>query len=381
MINIPTLVDLYNRFITSFQTNFGISSIPTKSTFRPLAKVHAGELKPIYLAIGDLQKNILPDTAGPEAAGGTLERWGRVFLNRKPFPATQGVYTATVSGEAMAVIPASTTFKSDDDSLSPGYLYILDNAYTMTGSDDVITLRALTAGLEAELEAGNTLTATAPILNVNSQATVATITTSPVDAESLTDYRIKLLTAIRLKSGSWSAIDYRLIGGEVNGVKQIYAYATSGSANEVDVFIEGEVDGTPVAGSIITDYETALELVRPITVRRVNYYATPILDVDIIITQVGTLSSAQRNLINTALTDAIILVRPFIAACDVLADRNDTIATNYIDPYNTNIIQVISSAIPGVAFGAVTFTISGTSQTSYQFDNGNIPYLNSVTYA
>lgn len=381
MITIPTVLELYNRVISAFQTTFGISSIPAKSTLIPLAKVHAGELKPIYLAIGDLQKNILPDTAGPEAAGGTLERWGRVFLNRNPFPATQGVYTAVVSGDAGAVIPASTTFKSDDDSLSPGYLYILDNAYTMTGSDDVITLRCLTAGLEALLAIGDTLTATAPILNVNSQATIDTITTTPVDAESLTDYRRKLLDAIRLKSGSWSAIDYRLVGSEVNGVKQIYAYATSGSANEVDVFIEGEVDGTPVAGSVITDVETALEAVRPITVRQINYYATPILDVDITITQVGTLSSAQRNLINTALTDAVQLVRPFIAACDVLADRNDTLSTNYVNPYSTNIVQVISAAIPGVAFGAVTFTISGTTETSYQFDNGNIPYLNSVTYA
>lgn len=381
MITIPTLAELYNRFIASFQTNFGISSIPNKSTLIPLAKVHAGELKPIYLSIGDLQKNILPDTASPEDGGGTLERWGRVFLNRNPFPATQGVYVAVVSGEAGAIIPASTTFRSNDDSLSPGYLYILDNAYTMTGSDDEITLRSLTAGTVAELAISNTLTATAPLLNVNSQATIDTITTSPVNEESLTDYRRKILDAIRLKSGSWSAIDYRLVGSEVNGVKQIYAYATSGSANEVDVFIEGETDGVPVAGSVITDVDTAISAVRPITVRVVNYYATPILDVDITITQIGTLTTAQRTLIDTALTAAIQAVRPFIAACDVVADRNDTLSTDYVNPYSTNIIQVISAAIPGVAFGTVTFTISGTAETSYQFDNGNIPYLNSVTYA
>jgi hypothetical protein len=136
-----------------------------------------------------------------------------------------------------------------------------------------------------------------------------------------------------------------------------------------------------VAGSVITDVQTAIEAVRPLTVWLINYIATPIKSVDINITQVGTLTTSQRNLINTALTEKVQSVRPFIAACDAVETRNDSLAINYENPYCTNIIQAVSEAIPGVAFGAITFTIDGSTETSYQFDNGNIPYLNSVTYA
>ena len=348
---------------------------------RGFAAVHSANLKTLYLTLAKVQKNVFPDTAEPEASGGTLERFGRVFLQRDPFPAIQGQYLCSIGGTTGATIPAATVFQSNSASLHPGYNFILDNAYTLTGSSDTIQLRSLTAGVEALLNTGDVLFSISPIPNVNRETTVLSEAVAPVDAESIELYRTNILNAIRLLAGSWSAVDYRLVGGAIAGVENIYAYAVSGSPNEVNVWIEGTTPGTPPGSPTIAAVQSATELVRPLGIFQVNYAAAPINLVDIGITQTITLTTAQRNLINGALAAAVTSVRPFIAAADILTARNDTLATDFTAPYSTNIINVIASAIPSVPFGAVTFTVGGTLSTSTTFDFGNIPYLNSVTYA
>jgi uncharacterized phage protein gp47/JayE len=167
------------------------SQIPLigKSMLRVYALVQASKIWLIYLAIELVQKNIFVDTADPESMGGTLQRFGRVKLNREPFQATAGQYEVAVTGTIGGVIPASQTFKSNDDSNSPNYLFILDNAYTLVATTDTITLRALTAGLDAKLVVGDKLTSTAPMAQVDSLVTVTNETIEPRAAEDLEDMK------------------------------------------------------------------------------------------------------------------------------------------------------------------------------------------------
>jgi hypothetical protein len=137
------------------------------------------------LAVAKVQKNIFVDTAEPEASGGTLERFGRVKLNRNPFPAVAGQYVITITGQAGAVVPAQSTFKADDSTSSAGQLYILDTQYTLVSATATITVRALTAGLAAKLIPGDTLTAAQPIALVDSSAVVASEFIQPLAAEDL----------------------------------------------------------------------------------------------------------------------------------------------------------------------------------------------------
>lgn len=382
MINIKTIAQLYSEVIADLQSAYGVViSVFGKSILRAFAAVQAGKLKLVYLLIGDVQKNIAPDTADPVASGGTLERWGFIKLARYPFPATQGQYTVIVTGSISAVIPAATTFKSDDSSLSPGYLFILDNAFTMTGTSDTITLRALTAGVESKLAVSDTLTATAPIINVNAAAVVTAETVAPINAETTEEYRAKVVESYRLLPQGGADVDYRLWGKtNIAGVAQIYPYAKDGYANEANVFIEAiladstDGKGTPT-GTIITNVTNAVELNRPLTVFEVHYLPVVIKNVKINIAG-STFTTAQKALILTAMTEAIALVRPFIPGADVLANRNDTLSTN-------NIINVILNTLPGSVFGAVTLYIPDsppTSVGSYLFDEGEIPYLDSITY-
>ncbi len=111
-ITIPTTLELYNDIITDLETKFSIT-IPLigKNFLRAMAAVQAAKLKLLYLAVGSVQKNIFADTADPASAGGTLERFGIVKLNRLPFAATAGEYTVQLTGTIGATVPALTTFK------------------------------------------------------------------------------------------------------------------------------------------------------------------------------------------------------------------------------------------------------------------------------
>lgn len=373
-MTIPTIKQIYDGAISNFETEFGVTTNPFgQAMLVAFAGVMSGLIYLVYLTASLNDKNIWFDTCDNE----TLIRYGTTILGRYPFPATSAQYTITVTGTIGAVIPASTVFRSDDDSASPGKLYQVTGATTLAATSENIVVNALEGGTASSLSVSDTLTSVSPIINVNSQAVVVTENVTPENAESFELYRAKIGDKVRLSPGSWNAKDYRLVGGTVTGVGQVYAYGVA--ATEVDVWIQGT---TPVASpgpsaspTVITAYETALDLVRPLPAFTVNVASCPIKDVDVFISR-GTfpaLTSAQETLVTTALRNFINSVHPFIAAADSTLTRNDTI-------YTYNLSAVISAAIPGIPYAAVTFEVDGTLVATWQADNGEIPFFNSVTF-
>ncbi len=388
MTNIPTLQELYNGVISDLESEFGVSINPFgKAMLRALAGVQAGILKIQYLRIGKLQKNIWVDTADPVAVGGTLERFGFTKLQRLPYPATQGQYVLDVTGTAGATIPALTQFKSNDSSLNPGFLYILDTAFVLPTGTDQITVRALTAGTASLLAISDTLTATAPIINVDSIATVSSISVDPVEAETTDEYRNKAIQAYQLSPQGGAPADYRLWGLDAAGTRQIYPYTNIIEIGEVDVFVEAilaDSVGPPYQGvptpTILTDVENDIETDpvtgigrRPLGVLAVNVAAIIPNDIDITIDSGGTITVGQQALITQALTEAIYNIRPFIAGIDNTATRNDVISQYGVG-------NVILQTIGSVIISSIVLEVNGSPETSFLFDLGNIPYLNSVTY-
>lgn len=391
MRNIPTLNELYTDIISDLESQYSATiSLVGKVFLRALAMVQAGKLKLFYLAIGLLQKNIFVDTADSESIGGTLERFGRIKLGRNPYPARAGVYVLKVTGSIGAVIKASTTFKSDDSSLNPGFLFVIDNDYTLVATTDYITVRALTIGAESKLALLDTLTSTSPIALVNNPVTVYSITTEPLAAEDIEAYRLAIINSYRLEAQGGAATDYRLWSADAQGVRFVYPYAKSGAVCEVDLYIEATVavstdgKGTPSA-QLLLDVEAVVDRSpdtsldanergrRPLQVI-VHYLPVTIKTLDIVITGFTGITNDQKTLLLNAITDSVNLIRPFIDAADDLVNRNDTIDNN-------KIIGVITTQIPGAIFSSVTISVNGVVVSIYNFTLGNIPYLNSITYA
>jgi len=391
MITIPTLSELYTGILNDLETEFG-HNIPAfgKNYLRAQAAVQAAKMKLIYYAIGGLQKNIFADTADPEASGGTLERFGRVKLGRNPFPAQAGQYIVSVTGSAGAIIPASTTFKSNDDSANPQKLFVLDIEYELTGAADEITLRALEAGSDSKLEDGDQLTATSPIPNVTKIVTVTDEPVAPVNAESTEEYRRKTVEAYQLEPEGGAASDYRIWAADVPGVARVYAYAKTGESGVVDVYVEANAadstdgKGTPPA-AMLEDLEEVFEMDpditkplndrgrRPLGVFDLNVLPVTIREIDIEIEDFEGMTPSLETSIFNALESELALVRPFVAGADVLENKRDIFDIN-------RIISIILSVRPGSVFGEVTMLVDGVEEATHTFTNGDIPHLDSVTY-
>lgn len=390
MTNIPTLSQTYNSIISDLQTQYGNTISPIGRVFlRAAAVVWSAKVWALYMALAFVQKNIFVDTADPEEMGGTLDRFGFVKLGRTRFQATAGIYKIQVTGSIGATVPASTTFKSSDTSLSPGYLFILDTAYTLISPTDTINVRALVAGLESKLNVADKLTSTTPIALVDSEAMVGVIMSDPLAAETVEDYRRKIIESYRLEPQGGAKTDYRIWASDAQGVRKVYPYATSGTPSAVDVYVEAttvdSIDGkgTPTP-TIITAVEGVIEFNPNISLalnergRRPAQCVVSVLpitaqDVDITVNGFVGLTPTIEAAILTAITNVVNQIRPFVDGSDVVGERNDTIDQN-------KIIAAILNNQPGSSFGTIDIEVAGSPITSHLFTLGYIPYLNSVNY-
>lgn len=385
MISVPSTQSLYDSVISDLEAELGIT-IPDdeKNYLRIQAAVQAARLKLLYLNAAKLQKNIFVDTAEYESQGGTMERFGRVKLGRSPFPPIAGQYTVSFTGTLGTVVPARTLFNSDDDSLNPGYRFVLDSAYTL--GDPNPNIRALTAGIESKLEVGDTLSLASPIALVDTTVTVTVEAIPPQEAEDLEEYREKALEAYQLEPQGGAGSDYRLWAGEVQGVANSYPFtAQVGNQIQVNLFIEAtpadstDGFGTPTT-AILDNVEDAIELPTATTPSRkplcdlVNYLPVTPLLVEIEIVNLQNSSPALENSIINQFESFINTVRPFVGSIDILDDKNDILSV-------FNLISQVFQVSPGALFDQLNLTVDGNPVTSFTFTNGNIPYLdNSVTF-
>jgi len=387
MINIPTIAQLKASIKASIEGAMGVTIQDTKNFLNVWIGQQAAKMRLMYLQLNFVQRQITPDTADREENGGSLEKWGRIKLNRNKFPATSGLYTIQVTGTIGTTINASQTFKSNDSSSNPGLLYILDNDYTLVSSPDTIQVRALTLGLAGQLILGDLLTSTSPIVGLNRNATVTVEDEEPIDAETDDEYRNKILEAFRLEPQGGAVGDYRLWAADAQGVKTVYPYASNSNSGEVDVYVEGSSgNGGSVSPTILEDVEDVLELDpdttkdinergrRPLGVIANNVYSCTAVPIAIqIIGYQGLTTEVETTILDT-LTAYMKTVRPFIAGADILEKRNDILTSNKLGS------QIINASPEGAFFANVTFTVNGSAQTQYQFLGGIIPYLDSISY-
>lgn len=387
---IPSIQQLYTKVVTDIKNSLGILSILIKFVINGLSGVLAAQLKLLYLYLNDIQNNQFPDTADTAANGGTLERQGQIYLNRQPFPATDGVYTATVTGVTGSVIDAQTTLLSDGGSNSPGELYIVDNAYTLPGVTGTITIRALNNGLAYLLNVGDTLTPTAPILGVDTTVTILTVITSPVDAEPTEVYRQAILNAIRLQPQGGSKTDYMLWSSDANGVRRVYPYVKNGEAGTVQVYVEAvtadstDGHGTPSAG-LLTDVDAVIRFNPDTTVPTIGRARLPIqanlevlpvspVPVDVTITGLQTTSPSITTSISSNLQTYLYAIRPYIAGADLPRDQNNILTA-------VRLQSVVNDTIGNSnTFLAFTMAVNGVPVNIFTFSLANIPYLRNVTY-
>jgi uncharacterized phage protein gp47/JayE len=393
MKNIPSIIELNEDIANDLRSKLGLTDDDLKKVASALPLVLSAPFKLAYLFLGDIQNNIFPDTASTELNGGMLERLGRLYLNRNPFPATVGEFTVSVTGVAGSVLRENLTFKSNEDALSPGEVYVLDYPYTLNPFnvpefEDLISIRSLNAGSGVSLEVGDNLTITEPVFGVEKTVTVTEIQTPPADGETEELYRLAILTAIQLEPQGGSKSDYRIWASDVQGLRSVYPYVRQGEAGTVDVYVENvpfdsiDGNGTPSSGFLelveeainfdpdVTkpDFERAR---RPMQANVVVSAITPI-PVDVYITGLNDNTQSVRDAIIANITSFIYDVRPYIDGADLLRNKNDILYLGKVQSVVTN------SLFSGNFFETLDLRVANNSVTSYEFGLGNIPYFRNL---
>lgn len=383
----PSLSDLYASVLSDLRNRFSITTLFGKVIFNAFALVQAAKLKLYYLHAAFIYKNIFPDTADPASIGGSLSRFGVVKLGRLLLPATAGEYTVDVTGVIGAVIPPNTTFKSLDTSTSPDKLFVLDTTFTFTATSGQIQIRALDLGADAKLEVGDSLQVTQPIADVDSFATVDSVDTIPIEAETTAEYSQKVIQAYSQEAQGGAKTDYRIWAADAAGEREVYPYVIE--SGMIDLYIEANpadsLDGfgTPTA-AIIAEVEEVVEFDpdttkslnergrRPMGTFQINFEAVNVLPVDVEITTLSDVSFL------TAIEDAIVAylfnIRPYIDGADNPNDSQKGLL------YEADIYGIVRGVLGSQAtFVSLTVEVDSTPIAIYEFTTGDIPYLNSVT--
>ena len=385
-VTVPTISELYNSVVNDLKNKLGITTIIGKTVLAPLAAVQAAKLKILYLVASNVYDNIFVDTADSEM----LQRFGFVKLGRYLNQAVAGIFEIEVSGTIGATLPGTTTtFKSLDNSTSPGKLYMLDTDFTFSAITGLINVRALELGSGARLEIGDRLQLTAPAANVDSFATVTNVITTAVNVESESDYRNEVINAYQLEPQGGARTDYRIWSYDAAGVREVYPYVVNGNPGVIDLFIEAlpadstDGKGTPPP-SMLTDVEAVIEFDpdttkpltergrRPISAYLINFIAVTPIEVDVEISDLSDVSFLTS--IKTAIETFLYNVRPYIAGADSIRDQNKG------KLYSYQIYQIVAEVIGiNATFSAVTLKVNTNIVTLYDFLNGDIPYIDTVT--
>jgi len=390
MKNIPSIIELNEDIANDLRSKLGLTDDDLKKVASALPLVLSGQFKLAYLFLGDIQDNCFPDKASTELNGGTLERQGRIYLNRNPFPDSIGVFKFSVTGVAGSILRSDLTFKSNDDALNAGQVYVLDAEYILTGTADEIEVRSIGSGVTYNLSVGNNLTITEPVIGVDKTVTVTEVITQPTAGETEDLYRQSILNAIQIEPQGGSKGDYRIWSGDAQGVRLVYPYVRDGEVGTIDVYVEATlVDSTDEKGTpgtaILNNVDDVINFDPDVT--KPNYErarkpmqanvvvsAITLIPVDITITGLNDDSTSVQTTIKNSLDDFLYGVRPFIDGADLLRNKNDILYSGKLQGVVTD------SLINGNFFNILDLKVDGNTEISYEFGLGNIPYLRNLIF-
>lgn len=387
---IPTIQQLNSNISADFKNKLNLTGDTLKRVLNAIALVLSGEFHLAYLYLRDVQDNIFPDTATTLENGGTLERQGMIYLNRPMFPDSVGSFRVQVTAGAGAVLRQNLTFKSNENSLNPGQVYILDAEYICSGSDDQISIRSLGAGATYNLAANDNLTITEPIIGVDKTITVVYVETQPRAGETIEAYRQAILNAIQLEPQGGSRADYRQWATDAQGVRLVYPYVADITTGIVDIYVEAVLadsvanDGIPTQ-AILDDVEEVInfdpDVTKPTYERGrkpaqafLNVQAITRVPVDVTIQGLNVDTPEIRTSVELNIENMLYGVRPFISGADLLRNKNDIL-------YYGKMQSIITESLTnGNFFDVLELSVDGNVVTSYEFNLGNVPYLRNLIF-
>lgn len=254
----PTLADLVTRIRSDFRGRLGLEGQLLRRTMTDvLAAVWAGGAHLMHGHLEWIASQLRATTAEREYLLEDAAIWGIT-----PTAATFATGQATATGTNGTVIPLNTVLVH-----SSGQRYRTTAAATIASELATLSLEALVAGDEGNLDAGELVTFESPIAGVNSAATVAGAgLAGGNDVEGTEEVRDRLL--LRLREPPTGGSDQDWVGWtlSVAGITRAWVYRHESGLGTLTVrFMKGENgDVFPVAADV-TAVQSKLDAERPTT--------------------------------------------------------------------------------------------------------------------
>ena len=369
----------FQRYMPSFNPN-----ISGKTATKALAIAIAPEFKNLELYGEQIAQQATPLQADSKSVSsiGSLEDWGVIKLGRLPNPATQGIFTIAIVGTAGGTYLTGTQFTS----MRTGQAYILQSEVVVGAGQTVFAqIKSVAGGVPVGLAVGDIVSSQQIVSGINSDSTVTFINVTPVNGETIEEYRSDIIDSFQLVPRGGTRADFVSWASEVSGVKKAYPYAggdiddENGRLGGAFIYLEStSSNGVPsqsIIDQVVQKYNDKAPIVACyVTVIGIIQYFLDVKIISLVVTPEN--EAVAKSLIEATIEAYFSGVRPFLDGVDREIDRNDLIQKG-------TLFGQIQQALSGLAtVGDIDMTDSTSAIIiSHQMTFGQVPFLDEVTYA
>lgn len=358
----PKTSELAERFYNDLRGLLGIGRGVQKKFVSALSKVTAALAKQIYNSADEVRADISPLTCSPQM----LDRHGLTYIGRAREAGNAGVYSCTISASADAFLAAGSIFNLN------GKQYVTDAGGGEVGGVISFSIRALTAGSAFALKNGDTLRLQEGQAGISNLATVTDVLELATDAETIEEYRAKVVTRAANQLQGCSRADIRAWAESVVNVQAAYPVRRAKGSGEVDIYIEAAAlastdgRGTPSQALLNAVRDYIEPNIEPLTSGEFYYNPIQTLPVQVLYTGAPTFDDLQAA--ETAVVNYLATVRPFVAGADSINFERKGLLRN----------ALITSAVVSVApagFSSIVMRVGSLELAEYNLEINEIPYF------
>lgn len=292
----PDLNTLRNRISTDIERHSGESASQRGDTYYPISQAIAGAAHGLHGHLIYNAKQLFDNSADEE---NLLRRAAEMGIYR--IGAFRASGTATITGNEGATVPAEALLQTDNQQI-----YRVTSAAIITNGTATLQLTAVGAGASENLSAGVTLRLINTVLDIDSTATVISIT-GGADIESIARVAERLSERRKNPPMGGNPADYiAWAKASHTDITRAWCYPNELGYGTVVVRFVADNLATPIPTQphvdAVTDYT---DKVRPAGMRRFEAYAPTAKFLDITFTKLSPNTSAIHEAVQAELKDLI----------------------------------------------------------------------------